>query len=59
MYRHPKKNVYSFMSRLEEFLEGFAVCGMKLTMMGDFNINLNKSNVISNEYMKVLHSLGF
>ena len=59
LYRHPEKEVQSFTSHLGEFLESFAVRGTKLIIMGDFNINLNKSHVASNEYIKTLHSLGF
>ena len=59
MYRHPRPNEQAFTSHLEEFLEGFAVRGIKLTIMGDFNINLNQNNIVSREYIKSLHSLGF
>ena len=59
MYRHPRRNLNTFTSHLGEFLEGFATRGLKLTMMGDFNIDLNKDNTPSNEYMKTLNSLGF
>ena len=59
LYRHPVKNVRMFTSYLGEFLENFAVRGASLTLMGDFNVNLNKSNVISNEYINTLNSLGF
>ena len=59
MYRHPRPNEQAFTSHLEEFLEGFAVRGIKLTIMGDFNINLNQNSIVSREYIKSLHSLGF
>ena len=59
LYRHPVKDINSFTSHLGEFLEGFAVRGTKLTIMGDFNINVNNNSVPANEYMKTLQSLGF
>ena len=59
LYRHPGHNARLFCSHLGEFLENFASKGTKLTILGDINIDLNKSNVISNEYMNILNSLGF
>ena len=59
LYRHPVKNVRLFTSYLGEFLENFAARGVSLTIMGDINIDLNKSNVISNEYINTMSSLGF
>ena len=59
LYRHPRKNVQSFTSHLGDFLENFTVRGNKLTILGDINIDLNRDNVVSNEYMKTLNSLGF
>ena len=38
--------------------ESFAVRGTKLTIMGDFNINLNNSSVPANEYMKTRLCFG-
>ena len=59
LYRHPRQNERAFTSYLEEFLQGFALRGTKLMIMGDFNINLNINNCISREYIKALNSLGF
>ena len=59
LYRHPGHNARSFCSHLGEFLENFTIKGTKLTILGDINIDLNKSNVISNEYMNTLNSMGF
>ena len=59
LYRHPVKNVRLFTSYLGEFLENFASRGTTLTIMGDINVDLNKSNVISNEYINTISSLGF
>ena len=42
-----------------KFLENFAARGTSLTIMGDINVDLNKSNVVSNEYINTLNSLGF
>ena len=59
LYRHPGHNARTFCSYLGEFLELFAERGVKLTIMGDINIDLNKTNVISNEYLNTLTSCGF
>ena len=42
-----------------EFLEEFTAKGLGLTIMGDLNIDLNKSNTISNDYIDTIHSVGF
>ena len=59
LYRHPDKNSRLFNAYLGEFLEQFTERKTKLTILGDININLNKSNVVSNEYMSTLTSVGF
>ena len=59
LYRHPGYYARDFCTYLGEFLETFAVNGTKLTILGDINIDLNKTNVISNEYINTLSSLGF
>ena len=59
LYRHPGYCARSFCSYLGEFLEIYAANGTKLTILGDINIDLNKTNVISNEYINTLSSLGF
>ena len=59
LYRHPGHNARLFCSYLGEFLELFAERGTKLTIMGDINIDLNKTNVATTEYMNTLSSLGF
>ena len=41
LYRHPKIDIRAFTSHLGEFLENFAFRGNALTIMGDFNIDLN------------------
>ena len=59
LYRHPGRNARLFNTYLGEFLEMFTERKTKLTILGDININLNKSNVVSNEYMTTLTSVGF
>ena len=59
LYRHPGHNARSFCVYLGEFLENFAQRGTKITILGDINIDLNKSNVIAHEYMNTLTALGF
>ena len=59
MYRHPGRNACLFNTYLGEFLEMFTERKTKLTILGDININLNKANVVSNEYMTTLTSAGF
>ena len=59
MYRHPGFYARPFCSHLREFLEIFAERGTILTILGDLNIDLSKTNPISNEYVNTLNSLGF
>jgi len=59
LYRHPNHNARLFTSYLRDFLEVFTTKNIKLTLMGDINIDLNKSNLASNEYVNTLHSVGF
>ena len=59
LYRHPGYYAQPFCSYLGEFLEPFAERGVKLTIMGDINIDLNKTNPVSNEYINTLNSYGF
>ena len=59
LYRHPVQNVRSFTNYLSEFLETFTTRGVMLTLMGDINIDLNKSNIVSNDYINTLNALGF
>ena len=50
LYRHPVRNVAAFTSYLGEFLECFSANGTTLTLMGDLNIDLNKTNTLSLDY---------
>ena len=59
LYRHPGFNARPFCGYLGEFLELFAERGIKLTILGDINIDLNKTNPVSNEYINTLSSYGF
>ena len=59
LYRHPCYNTSSFNSYLGEFLENFTSRKTKLTILGDVNIDLNKSNPGSNEYVSTINSAGF
>ena len=59
LYRHSGHNARLFNSYLGEFLELFTERGVKLTIMGDINIDLNKTNPVSSEYVSTLSSLGF
>jgi hypothetical protein len=59
LYRHPFTNVRPFTSYLGEFLETFTARNTKLTMLGDINIDLNKSNTPSLEYINTIRSVGF
>ena len=49
LYRHPNQYARPFCSYLGEFLEVFAERGIKLTIMGDINIDLNKTNGVTND----------
>ena len=44
---------------ISEFLEVFAERGTNLTLLGDINIDLNKTNPASKEYFNTLSSMGF
>ena len=59
MYRHPNFYARPFCSHMREFLEVFAENGVSLTILGDLNIDLSKTNPVSNEYVNTLSSLGF
>ena len=59
IYRHPGEYARPFCSHLREFLEFFADSGISLTLLGDLNIDLNKTNAITNQYVNTLNSLGF
>ena len=59
LYRHPGHNARPFCSYLGEFLEIFSERSVKLTMLGDINIDLNKTNVVTTDYINTLSSLGF
>ena len=59
MYRHPGFYARPFCSHLREFLEVFSETGTNLTILGDLNIDLSKTNPVSNEYVNTLTSLGF
>ena len=59
LYRHPGHNARPFCSYLGEFLEVFAERGIQLTIMGDINIDMNRTNTLTTEYMNTLSSLGF
>ena len=41
LYRHPGHEAHSFCSHLGDFLELFAERGVKLTVLGDINIDLS------------------
>ena len=49
LYRHPNQYAKPFCRYLGEFLELFAERGIKLTLMGDINIDLNKTNVVTTD----------
>ena len=59
MYRHPNFYARPFCSHLGEFLELFAENGTNLTILGDLNIDLGKTNPVTKEYINTLTSLGF
>ena len=59
MYRHPGTSARPFCNYLGEFLEVFAERGTNLTLLGDINIDLNKTNPASKEYFNTLSSMGF
>ena len=59
LYRHPGIYARPFNNHLGEFLEKFTERGVNLTMLGDINIDLNKSNVVSHEYVNIINSAGF
>ena len=59
LYRHPGHNARPFCSHLRKCLEIFAERGVKLTILGDINIDLNKTNVVTTDYINTLSSLGF
>ena len=48
-----------FCSHLREFLEPFAESGTNLTILGDINVDLNKTNPISKDYVNTLNQIGF
>ena len=59
LYRHPGHYGRPFCSYLGEFLELFTERGVKLTILGDINIDLNKTNPVTTDYLNTLSSLGF
>ena len=60
LYRHPvSTNARAFNIYLGEFLETFTERKTNLTIMGDLNIDLNKCNVVSNEYINAVSHAGF
>ena len=59
MYRHPDTSARPFCNYLGEFLEAFAERGTNLTLLGDINIDLNKTNPASKEYYNTISSMGF
>ena len=59
LYRHPIDYARSFTNYLGEFLETFTERKTKLTLLGDINIDLNKSNIVSTEYVNTISSAGF
>ena len=59
LYRHPNYYAKTFNNHLGDFLENFTARGKTLTILGDINVDLNKSNVASNEYINTLNSAGF
>ena len=59
LYRHPIDYARPFNNYLGEFLETFTARKTKLTMMGDINIDLNKTNPVSSEYVNTVNSAGF
>ena len=59
LYRHPIDYARPFTTYLGEFLETFTTRKTKLTLLGDINIDLNKSNPVSTEYLNTINSAGF
>ena len=60
MYRHGFIDTNVFNAYLEEFLEEFTDKGIRLTLLGDFNINLlDAQDSIVRDYKNVLNSVGF
>ena len=57
--RHPGFYARPFCSHLREFLEPFAESGTNLTILGDINVDLNKTNPISKDYVNTLNQIGF
>ena len=59
LYRHPHQNVRDFTCYLGEFLEILSSNKVNATILGDTNVDLNKSNLIATEYLNTIHSSGF
>ena len=59
LYRHPRSDTRAFNNYLGEFLENVTANKTKLTILGDLNIDINKSNPVSHEYINTLSSVGF
>ena len=59
LYRHPGHSIPLFNDYLGEFLANFTAKNIKLTLFGDINIDLNKSNSSSIDYLKTVNSTGF
>ena len=59
LYRHPNEPARNFTIHLGEFIENFTARNTSLTILGDINIDLNKTNVESRDYINTLHCAGF
>ena len=60
MYRHGFSDCNVFNAYLGEFLEGFTDKGVRLTILGDFNIDLlNSQDTVVTNYKNMLNSVGF
>ena len=56
---YPRQDTQAFNHYLGKFLENVTANKTKLTILGDINIDLNKSNPVSHEYLNTLSSVGF
>ena len=60
MYRHGFSDANLFNVYLRQFLEEFTDKGVRLTLLGDINLNLLKVNdPVVRDYKNVLNSVGF
>ena len=59
LYKHPHEPAHNFTTHLGEFIEHFTATNTKLTILGDINIDLNRTNIESRDYINTLHAAGF